>query len=57
MLKIVNFEGSYKELEDKLHTRKQEVTDEVNKSVTEIVNNIRNKGDEALFNYCLKFDG
>lgn len=57
MLKIVDYEGSYKELEEKLHTRKQEVSDEVNQSVTKIVDDIRKNGDEALKAYCQKFDG
>lgn len=57
MLKIVDYEGSYDELEAKLHTRKQEVSDEVNRSVTKIVDDIRKNGDEALKAYCQKFDG
>lgn len=30
---------------------------DVSKTVSEIINEVRNKGDEALFSYCEKFDG
>lgn len=57
MIKIVNYEGDLRELEEKLHTRKQEVSDEVNQSVLAIVDRIRKEGDAAVIDYCQKFDG
>lgn len=57
MLKIVDFTGDYTELENKLHTRKEEVSEEVNKAVIDIVANVRKNGDQALKEYCEKFDG
>lgn len=57
MLKIVDYTGDLTELENKLHTRKQEVTDEVNKAVSAIVNRIKKEGDQAVIDYCQKFDG
>lgn len=57
MLKIVDYTGDLTELENKLHTRKQEVTDEVNKAVSAIVDRIKKEGDQAVIDYCQKFDG
>ncbi len=57
MLKIVDYTGDLTELENKLHTRKQEVTDEVNKAVSAIVDRIKEEGDQAVIDYCQKFDG
>lgn len=57
MLKIVDYTGDLTELENKLHTRKQEVTDEVNKAVSAIVDRIKKEGDKAVIDYCQKFDG
>jgi histidinol dehydrogenase len=57
MLKIVDYTGDLTELENKLHTRKQEVTDEVNKAVSAIVDRIKKEGDQAVTDYCQKFDG
>ena len=51
------YKGNYEELENKLHTRKTEISEEVNKAVSEIINNVRENGDDALKEYCAKFDG
>ena len=57
MLKELIYKGNYEELENKLHTRKTEISEEVNKAVSEIINNVREHGDDALKEYCAKFDG
>ena len=57
MLKELIYKGNYEELENKLHTRKTEISEEVNKAVSEIINNVRENGDDALKEYCAKFDG
>lgn len=57
MLKELIYKGNYEELENKLHTRKTEISEEVNKAVSEIINNVRENGDDALKEYCTKFDG
>lgn len=57
MLKELIYKGNYEELENKLHTRKTEISEEVNKAVSEIINNVRENGDDALKGYCAKFDG
>ena len=57
MLKELIYKGNYEELENKLHTRKTEISEEVNKAVSEIINNVRESGDDALKEYCAKFDG
>ena len=57
MLKELIYKGNYEELENKLHTRKTEISEEVNKAVSEIINNVRENGDDALKKYCAKFDG
>lgn len=57
MLKELIYKGNYEELENKLHTRKTEISEEVNKAVSEIINNVRENGDDSLKEYCAKFDG
>ncbi|MDD6596437.1 MAG: histidinol dehydrogenase [Catenibacterium mitsuokai] len=57
MLKELIYKGNYEELENKLHTRKTEISEEVNKAVSEIINNVRENGDDALKEYCAMFDG
>ncbi|MFR5480004.1 histidinol dehydrogenase [Catenibacterium sp.] len=57
MLKELIYKGNYEELENKLHTRKTEISEEVNKAVSEIINNVRKNGDDVLKEYCAKFDG
>lgn len=57
MLKELIYKGNYEELENKLHTRKTEISEEVNKAVSEIINNVRENGGDALKEYCAKFDG
>lgn len=57
MLKELIYKGNYEELENKLHTRKTEISEEVNKAVSEIINNVRENRDDALKEYCAKFDG
>ena len=57
MLKELIYKGNYEELENKLHTRKTEISEEVNKAVSEIINNVRENVDDALKEYCAKFDG
>ena len=57
MLKELIYKGNYEELENKLHTRKTEISEEVNKAVSEIINNVRENGDDALKEYRAKFDG
>lgn len=57
MLKELIYKGNYEELENKLHTRKTEISEEVNKAVSEIINNVCENGDDALKEYCAKFDG
>lgn len=57
MLKELIYKGNYEELENKLHTRKTEISEEVNKAVSEIINNVRENGDDALKEYCAKLDG
>lgn len=57
MLKELIYKGNYEELENKLHTRKTEISEEVNKAVSEIINNVRENGYDALKEYCAKFDG
>ena len=57
MLKELIYKGNYEELENKLHTRKTEISEEVNKAVSEIINNVRENGDDELKEYCAKFDG
>ena len=57
MLKTIRYDGPLKEIADKLNNRKEEISIEVNNAVNDIINNIRMNGNQALIDYCQKFDG
>lgn len=57
MLKTIRYDGNLKNIADKLNNRKEEISQEVNQSVSEIIANIRRDGNQALKTYCEQFDG
>lgn len=57
MLKVIEYDGNLKEIAQKLNNRKEEISIEVNNAVNDIINDIRKNGNQALINYCQKFDG
>ena len=57
MLKIVDYKGNLEAVATKLDSRKESVNKEVNEAVLKIIDDINLRGNEALFEYCLKFDG
>ena len=57
MLKVIEYDGNLKEIVQKLNNRKEEISVEVNNAVNDIINDIRKNGNQALINYCRKFDG
>ena len=57
MLKVINYNGNLEAIAAKLDNRKESVSNEVNEIVLKIIDDINKRGDEALFEYCLKFDG
>lgn len=57
MLKIVDYKGNLETVATKLDSRKESVNKEVNEAVLKIIDDINLRGNEALFEYCLKFDG
>ena len=57
MLKVINYDGNLEAIAAKLDNRKESVSNEVNEIVLKIIDDISKRGDEALFEYCLKFDG
>lgn len=57
MLKIVDYKGNLEAVANKLDSRKESVNKEVNEAVLKIIEDINTRGNEALFEYCLKFDG
>lgn len=57
MLKIVDYKGNLEAVVTKLDSRKESVNKEVNEAVLKIIDDINLRGNEALFEYCLKFDG
>ena len=57
MLKVINYDGNLEAIAAKLDNRKESVSNEVNEIVLKIIDDINKRGDEALFEYCLKFDG
>ena len=57
MLKIIDYKGNLEAVAAKLDSRKESVNKEVNEAVLKIIDDINLRGNEALFEYCLKFDG
>lgn len=57
MLKIIDYKGNLEAIATKLDSRKESVNKEVNDAVLKIIDDINVSGNEALFEYCLKFDG
>lgn len=57
MLKVINYDGNLETIATKLDNRKESVSKEVNDIVLKIIEDINTRGNEALYEYCLKFDG
>lgn len=57
MLKILKSEQERQEFFDKLENRAGKVGDSILKSVTEILEDVRNNGDSAVLKYTEKYDG
>ena len=57
MLKIIDYQGNLEAVATKLDSRKESVNKEVNEAVLKIIDDINLRGNEALYEYCLKFDG
>ena len=57
MLKIVDYKGNLEAVATKLDSRKESVNKEVNEAVLKIIEDINERGNKALYEYCLKFDG
>lgn len=57
MLKVIQYDGNLKEIAKKLNNRKEEISIEVNNAVSDIIEDIRKNGNQALIDYCQKFDG
>ena len=57
MLKIVDYKGNLVAVATKLDSRKESVNKEVNEAVLKIIEDINERGNKALYEYCLKFDG
>ena len=57
MLTKIEFKQNTQEIELKLSNRKESINRTVNEEVENILQEIQNKGDQAVFDYALKFDG
>lgn len=57
MLKIIDYQGNLEAVATKLDSRKESVNKEVNEAVLKIIEDINERGNKALYEYCLKFDG
>ena len=57
MLKIIDYKGNLEAVATKLDSRKESVKKEVNEAVLKIIEDINERGNKALYEYCLKFDG
>lgn len=49
MLKIIDYKGNLEAIATKLDSRKESVNKEVNDAVLKIIDDINNRGNEALF--------
>ena len=50
MLKVIQYDGNLKEIAQKLNNRKEEISIEVNNAVSDIIEDIRKNGNQALIN-------
>ena len=57
MLKVIEYNGNLEAVALKLDNRKENISKEVNDAVMKIIDDINKRGNEALYKYCLKFDG
>lgn len=57
MLKVIDYDGNLAAIAAKLDNRKENISKEVNEAVLKIIDDINTRGNKALFEYCLKFDG
>ncbi|MDD8048999.1 MAG: histidinol dehydrogenase [Thomasclavelia sp.] len=57
MLKTIKYNGDLSDIALKLNNRKEEINKEVNNAVTKIIDDIVTNDNQALFEYCKKFDG
>lgn len=57
MLKIIDYKCNLEAVATKLDSRKESVNKEVNEAVLKIIEDINERGNKALYEYCLKFDG
>lgn len=57
MIKILDFKGDYKNINDSFSSRKEEISKTVNETVLDIIDDVKNNGDKALMKYCNKYDG
>ena len=57
MLKVIEYNGNLEAVALKLDNRKENISKEVNDAVMKIIDDINKRGNEALYEYCLKFDG
>lgn len=57
MLKKVYYENNLEVIMNNLNGRKEGINKNVNEAVEEILENVKNNGDEALIEYAKKFDG
>ncbi|HRM89477.1 MAG TPA: histidinol dehydrogenase, partial [Thomasclavelia ramosa] len=57
MLKIIDYKGNLEAVATKLDSRKESVNKEVNEAVLKIIEDINERRNKALYEYCLKFDG
>lgn len=57
MLKVIEYNSNLEAVALKLDNRKENISKEVNDAVMKIIDDINKRGNEALYEYCLKFDG
>ena len=56
-IEFIDYKGNLEAVATKLDSRKESVNKEVNEAVLKIIEDINERGNKALYEYCLKFDG
>lgn len=57
MLKKIIYNNNDQEILEKLNSRKEDINNDVTKTVEEILKDIKENGDEAIIKYAKQFDG
>ena len=57
MLKTYDLQGQFKDVVKKFSSRKTEISQQVNETVMQMIEDIEKNGDQAIMKYCYELDG